>query len=74
MSSEALVKQWVEEARAMGREHGPAGPTSDDGPLDIIDLNAYEAFTGEGTSYAELADLQCQLQDAYAEGLKEAAS
>ena len=72
MSRDALVAEWVEEARNMGKEHARAGgPTSDDGPLDIIDLNALEAETGEGTSYGELAELQGALETAYAKGRTE---
>lgn len=70
MNATQLVAEWVEEARNLGREHAN-GPTSDDNPTDVINLNALEALTGEGTSWGELADIQAALEAAYAEGLKE---
>jgi hypothetical protein len=69
MSLDELVAEWIESARAMGREHKLAGgPTSDDTVYDIIDLNALEAITGEGTSWGELYELQGLVEEAYAQG------
>lgn len=72
MTAAALIAEWTEDARALGREHA-SGPTSDDTAIDIIDLNALEALTGEGTSWGELADIQAKLEAAYAEGVAEGA-
>lgn len=62
------VEAWVAEARELGREHAQGLPGGGQGPMEIIDLNALEAETGEGTSWGELADIQAALEEAYEQG------
>jgi hypothetical protein len=61
-NSEALIAQWVEEARDLGVQHA-SGQGSDDRPEDAIDLNAYGSI-----SYGEIAEIQNALRAAYEEG------
>lgn len=65
---EALIAQWVEEARDLGVQHA-SGQGSDDRPEDAIDLNAYGSM-----SYGEMAEIQDALRAAYDEGKSGAAA
>lgn len=70
MRAAQLRAEWIAEAYNLGREHALAGgPTSDDGPLDVINLQQLsDAMDGAGISYGELADLQDALEAAYVDG------
>lgn len=71
MNATELVQGWTEDARALGRQHGP-NPTDETNPLDIIDLQALADVTGEGISWGELAEIQASLTTAYEQGVSEA--